>query len=212
MDTLALINQKGGVGKTTIAIHLATSYSMQGRNVVMLDLDPQASAMEWGDARTSEFPHVQSIQPVRLAKTIEKIRAIGTDVLILDTAPHLEATALDAARAADLVLVPCQPSIMDIRAMTKTVAMLKLVNVPAFAVMNAVQHHSKQVAEEAAATITSHLGLPVAPFMIGNRVLYSRCLITGQAAQEIEPNSKAAGEIMELAFWVRSILKKAKAV
>src|SRR5215204_6027030 len=114
MSTISLINQKGGVGKTTVALHLAAAFWLGKQNVVVLDLDPQASASEWHDARAIEMPHVESIQPARLAKVVEHTRDIGANVLILDTAPHAEATALDAARCSDLVLVPCQPSIMDL--------------------------------------------------------------------------------------------------
>src|SRR4029453_10798437 len=141
MRTIALINQKGGVGKTTVALHLAAAFWQHGRNTLILDLDPQASAAEWHDARSAEMPHVESIQPGRLAKVVEHAREIATGVLILDTAPHAEATAIDTARCANLVLVPCQPSIMDLRAMRKTIDLLKLVKVATFAILNGVPAH-----------------------------------------------------------------------
>ena len=77
MRTIALINQKGGVGKTTIALHLATAFWQHGRNALVLDLDPQASASEWHDARAGEFPAVTSIQPSRLEKVVAEARSIG---------------------------------------------------------------------------------------------------------------------------------------
>src|ERR1700722_19525488 len=110
MRTIALISQKGGVGKTTVAIHLATAFVAGGYNTILLDLDPKASAAEWKDSREAEAPGVMAVPPSRLPKVIEESRKIKTDVLILDTAPHSEGTALDAARAADLILA-CQPSI-----------------------------------------------------------------------------------------------------
>src|SRR5215213_8052322 len=103
MRTIALINQKGGVGKTTVALHLAAAFWQRGENVLILDLDPQASATEWHDAREAELPHVESVQPARLAKVMEHAKEIGTGLLIIDTAPHAESTALEAARASDLV-------------------------------------------------------------------------------------------------------------
>lgn len=206
MRAISLLSQKGGCGKSTIAIHLAVAFSQAGRNTALLDLDPQASATEWGDARESEFPHVQSIQPSRLGKTIEQLKEIGCDIVILDTAPHSETTALDAARVSDLVLVPCQPSIMDLRALGKTVDLLKLVKVPAYAVINGVQHHSTVAAAEAAATIQQHMGLDVAPVMLGERVAFNRCLITGQSAQETDPNGKAALEIESLYRWTADLV------
>ena len=200
MRTIALINQKGGVGKTTVALHLAAAFWQHGHNTLILDLDPQASAAEWHDARSIEMPHVESIQPARLAKVVEHAKEIATGVLILDTAPHAEATAIEAARCADLVLVPCQPSIMDLRAMRKTIELLKLVKAPAFAILNGVPAHGA-VAEEAAEMIETGLGLPVCPVRLGDRIAYSRCLISGRTAQEFEPLGKAAREIEQLHMW-----------
>lgn len=205
MRTIAMIAQKGGVGKTTIAIHLATAFAASGRNTLILDLDPQASAAEWKDHRAADMPAVLSIQPSRLAKVMEEARRIGTDLLILDTAPHSESTSLQAARLADLVLVPCQPTIMDLRAMRKTVDLLRLVGTPVFAILNNVPHQGT-VADEAAETIASDLQLPVAPVRFGDRVAFNRCLINGLTAQEFEPGGKAAREVEQAAQWVSALL------
>jgi chromosome partitioning protein len=78
--TIALISQKGGVGKTTLAIHLATAFVAAGYNTLLLDLDPQASAAEWKDSRVSETPPVMAVPPARLSKVIENSQSIGTDV------------------------------------------------------------------------------------------------------------------------------------
>lgn len=200
MRTIALVNQKGGCGKTTLALHLAAAFWLAGEDVLVVDLDPQASATEWHDARENPMPHVESVQPARLGKVIAHAREIGTGALVIDTAPHNEAAALDAARAADLVIVPCQPSIMDLRAMRKTADLLRLVKVPAVAVLNSVPAYGA-VADEAAEMIADALGLPVCPVRIGDRVAYSRCLISGQVAQEVEPKGKAASEVEQLYMW-----------
>lgn len=205
MHTIALIAQKGGVGKTTIAIHIATAFAAEGRATLILDLDPQASASEWKDHRIAEFPAVLSIQPSRLGKVMEEAKLIGTDVLILDTAPHSESTALEAARVADLVLVPCQPTIMDLRAMSKTVELLRLVKKPAYAVLNSVPHQGS-IADEAAQMIVDSFGLLMAPVRFGDRVAYSRCMIAGQAAQEIEPSGKAAREVAQAREWISALV------
>src|SRR5437016_3475031 len=113
MLTIGLISQKGGVGKTTIAIHLATAFQSSGRETLVVDLDPQASAAEWKDARESERPYVIAVPSSRLKKTLDTARENEADVVVLDTAPHSEGTALEAARVSDLILVPCQPSIID---------------------------------------------------------------------------------------------------
>jgi chromosome partitioning protein len=79
MCTIALISQKGGVGKTTLAIHLATAFAAAGYNTLLLDLDPQASAAEWKDSRAAETSPVMAIPPARLAKVMESSQGVGTD-------------------------------------------------------------------------------------------------------------------------------------
>jgi chromosome partitioning protein len=205
MRTIALISQKGGVGKTTLAIHLATAFAAGGYHTLLLDLDPQASAAEWKDARASETPAVLAAPPARLPKVIEEARRISTDILIIDTAPHSEGTALDAARAADLILVPCQPSIMDLRALRKTTDLLEHVKKPTYAVLNVVSPHGS-VTEEAATTITTQFKLPVCEIRLGDRVAYNRCLIKGETAQEFEPDGKAAREFTEFYKWASNLV------
>jgi chromosome partitioning protein len=205
MQVIAFENQKGGVGKTTLALHLATAFAAAGRNTLVLDLDPQASAAEWKDARSAEKPPVMAVPAARLAKILEETKKIGTEVLILDTAPHSEGTALAAARSADLILVPCQPSIMDLRALRKTVELLQHVRKPTYVVLNGVAPQGT-VADEAAKAITEQYGLPVAPIRLGDRVAYNRCLIAGETAQEYEPDGKAAEELMQLYKWASKLV------
>lgn len=200
MKIISLINQKGGVGKTTLALHLTTAFHHHGFNTLLLDLDPQSSATEWYDSRADELPPVHSIQPARLDKTLEQAKAIDTDIIVLDTAPHTEAAALAAARAADLVIIPCQPKIMDLRAMRRTADLIRLIKAPSFVVLNGVPHQGT-VAEEAAEAIEDDIGLPVAPVRLGYRVAYDRSLIAGQTAQEFEPDGKAAREIEAIYMW-----------
>jgi chromosome partitioning protein len=205
MQVIALVNQKGGVGKTTLALHLATAFAAAGRNTLVLDLDPQASAAEWKDARAAETPPVMAVPAARLGKVLEETMKIDTEVLILDTAPHSEGTALTAARSADLILVPCQPSIMDLRALRKTAELLQHVKKPTYVVLNGVAPQGV-VADEAAKAITEQYKLPVAPIRLGDRVAYNRCLIAGATAQEYEPEGKAAEELMQLYKWTSKLV------
>ena len=201
MITVCFVSQKGGVGKTTLAIHLATAMQASGRQTVVIDLDPQTSAAEWKDARQDEMPYVIAVPASRLAKALRTAQENGAEIAVLDTAPHSEGTTLDAARAADLILVPCQPSIMDLRAMRKTADILNYLKKPTYAVLNEVSAHGT-VADEAARAITAQFGMPVAPVRMGQRVAFNRCLLTGQTAQEYEPGGKAAQEVAALLEWV----------
>ena len=205
MQAIALVNQKGGVGKTTLAIHLAAAFAAAGRNTLVLDLDPQASAAEWKDARAAETPPVMAVPASRLPKVHEETEKIGTEVLMLDTAPHSEGTALTAARIADLILVPVQPSIMDLRALGKTAELLQHVRTPTYVVLNGVAPQGA-VADEAAKAIAEQYKLPIAPIRLGDRVAYSRCLISGETAQEFEPDGKAARELIELYKWTSKLV------
>jgi chromosome partitioning protein len=197
---VSFVNQKGGAGKTTIAIHLATIATAAGHNVLVLDLDPQISASEWRDHRRAELPAVESIQHRRLPHWLERAAEIGAHLIVIDTAPHSNDIATQAIEASDLVLVPVRPEIIDLRAVTKTTDLLKVLKAKAFAVLNTVPPRGTD-ADEAAATLTA-MGLSVAPCRLGKRMAFSRSQITGQAASEVEPDGKATAEIRALYEWV----------
>jgi chromosome partitioning protein len=202
---ISFISQKGGVGKTTLAIHLAVAFAADGRNVAVLDLDPQASAAEWKDFREQDMPGVIAIPSSRLPKVLKELETTGADIVILDTAPHSEGSALDAARAADLILVPCQPSIMDLRAMRKTTDLLRHIKKPTYAVLNGVSvQGSAALGTEKA--IAAEFKIDICPVRMGDRVAYSRCLISGHSAQEYEPEGKASREVHKFHKWVSGLV------
>ena len=100
MYTLTLIAQKGGTGKTTLAINLSVAAELDGWQVALVDIDPQASAAGWGDHRHGDTPTVATVPAPRLADALEAARCHGADLAVIDTAPHSESAALAAARAA----------------------------------------------------------------------------------------------------------------
>jgi chromosome partitioning protein len=106
MQTIAIISQKGGTGKTTLALNLAVAAEMSGRPAAIIDLDPQASAKEWSKSRERETPVVVSAHASQLEEILGAARANGAALTIIDTAPHSERDALAGARAADLILIP----------------------------------------------------------------------------------------------------------
>ncbi len=196
MKTVAVISQKGGSGKTTLALHLAVASSLAGQNTAVIDLDPQASAAKWSDRRAEELPVVLSAHASRLAHEMKRVQQAGCQLLFLDTAPHSDSAALEAAKASDLVLIPCRPAILDIEAITNTLSLVKTTRAPVFVVMNAIasQGHDGDEAAEAIAA----LEVDVCPVRLVNRVAFSRSLITGQVAQEFESHGKAAQEAEQL--------------
>jgi chromosome partitioning protein len=199
MKTIAVISQKGGAGKTTLALNLACAAERAGLATAVVDLDPQASAKGWHDQRQQDAPAVISAQAARLPEVIETARAHGAALVILDTAPHSEATALAAARAADLILIPCRPAILDIRAIATSADVAALAKKQAVAVLNAVPPQGR-LPEEAEDAIRSY-GLIVAPIRLGQRAAFVHSLTLGQTAIEFEPLGKAAQEVTALFEW-----------
>ena len=108
MKTLAVLSRKGGTGKTTLAIHLAVEAERTGHTTVLIDLDPQASAGKWNDHREGDTPFVVTSPPSRLPEILGRAKEGGATLAILDTAPHTETAALDAANAAEMALIPVQ--------------------------------------------------------------------------------------------------------
>src|SRR5579872_2385971 len=138
MYTIAVISQKGGAGKTTLVAHLAVESERGGVSTAIIDLDPQAIATAWGDSRTGDAPAVVSAQASRLTQVLEAARTGGAGLAIIDTAPHSESAALAAARAADFVLIPCRPAILDLRAISQTINLARLAGKPVAVVLNSV--------------------------------------------------------------------------
>ena len=107
MYTIALIAQKGGTGKTTLAVSLAVAAGQVGLKALIFDLDPQATACNWKDRRKGDGPVVIDAQPSRLAAALEKAEENGVDFAVIDTPARSEQSALASAKVADLVLIPC---------------------------------------------------------------------------------------------------------
>lgn len=204
MKTLAILSQKGGAGKTTISVHLAVAAELDGKQVAVIDLDPQASATDWGDSREREVPVVVSAQAKRLEKVLIAAEAEGTNFTIIDTAPHSESASLAAARHADLALIPCRAAILDLRAIGHTIDLVKLAGVNAAILLNAVPPKGSLAAEAEEALAT--YDLPVVPLRLGQRVAYQHALTNGLTAQEFEPKGKAAEEIQSLYMWTKKQL------
>jgi chromosome partitioning protein len=195
MKTFAVISQKGGVGKSTLAVHLA-ALAAETQKVVLMDLDPQGSAMEWGSRRGDRPPDIMPAHPASLAREIERAGTDGYNLAIIDTAPHADHAALQAARNADLIVVPCRPATFDLAAISATLDLCKLANRQAVVVINAAPIRSR-VVQEAIDAITEKGGT-ISPVVIRQRVAYQHCLIDGRTAGEFEPGGQAASEIAEL--------------
>ena len=196
MKKIAVISQKGGAGKTTISINLAIAALFDKKSTAIFDLDPQASACGWGDSRDNEMPAVVSCQSARLESMLKTAEESEADLVILDTAPHSESYALQAARLADLIIIPCRPATLDLRAINNTIDLASLAKTPAIVVFNAIPPNSR-IGEEAITLIKSQ-GIEVCSTSLGQRISYVHSITAGQGVMEYEPSGKAAKEIKDL--------------
>lgn len=196
MRVVAIVSQKGGVGKTTIATALAVEALRRKKSVALFDLDPQASASFWKDTRGSDDLAITAIPSARLDHVLRNVRAANCDLVIIDTPPFSKDIAYEAAQQADFVLVPTRPAVLDVMAMQRTLELLKGYDRPHGVVLTFCPPTGREISD--AVTVIRQLGSDLCPVRIGQRIVYSRAQQTGRAAQELEPEGKAASEIAKL--------------
>lgn len=200
MLVCACVSQKGGSGKTTVALHLAVAAQMAGYDTVIVDLDPQGTAEAWGGWRKEAPPIVIPAKSGNLEKTLGRAQEAGAGLAIIDTPPLAQADASTAARAARLVLIPCRPKAFDLHAVRITASLVEMTRTPAFVLFNG-GHPSATAGYAEPEEIVRALGLVVAPVRMADRAPYHQATMTGQAAQEIEPDGRAANEVAALWTW-----------
>lgn len=208
MKVIAVLNQKGGAGKTTIATHLARALQLGGNDVVLIDSDPQGSARDWAAVREDQPLHVVGID----RPTIDRdIKALGQkDFVVIDGAPQAADLAVSAIKAADFVLIPVQPSPYDIWATADLVDLVKsrieLTDgklKAAFIVSRAIK--GTKIGAEIGDALAGY-GLPVLATRITQRVSYPSTAATGKTIFDLEPDGEAAQEVRALADELKSIL------
>jgi chromosome partitioning protein len=201
MRTIAVVSQKGGAGKTTLALHIAVAAELAGYGTVLVDMDPQGTAEAWSEWRKEAPPTVIPAKTATLMRTLERAAAHGAEFAIIDTPPLAEAEARAAAKAADLVLVPCRPNAFDLHSIRTTTDLTRFAAKPAFAVFNAGPASAAKLYAETTELVTE-IGMQVAPMHVTDRAAFRHATGSGQAAQEIEPEGKGAAEIAALWQWV----------
>jgi len=198
---ITIAQQKGGAGKTTLAAHLALACAGK-RSVSVIDIDPQGSLAAWFRLREQQAGtsgaalDVAAVTGWRVSGEVER-QARSHDIVLIDSAPHAETEARLAVRASSLVLIPVQPSPMDVWATRATLELARQERVPALLVLNRVP--SRANLTQIMAAKLAELGAPVAATKIGNRVALAAALAEGQGILEAAPGSRAAEEITALA-------------
>ena len=206
MKVIAVIAQKGGAGKTTLSIATAVAAVVDGLSAAVVDIDPQATAANWSDRREAESPVVISAQATRLTQILDAAAVQGADLVVIDTAPRAEQGALVAAKAADLVLVPCRPAIYDLETIMTTVELVRFAerDTPLFCVLNGVPPRGPR--QQQARDVLAEHGVAVCPASIGHRAAIDHAAALGLSAQEYEPAGKAAIEIAEVYSFINELI------
>jgi len=205
IKTIAILSQKGGAGKTTFAVHLATAATLAGLETAIVDLDQQATAEAWGEWRDDAPPQVLPAKPATLTRELERIGKAGFDIVIIDTPGAADSAARMAAEVADLILIPCRPVGFDLHAIAQSAGIVKSTGKPGYVVFNAMSPSARALREDAK-DVAERYGLSVAPIWLAERAAYRRSVEQGKTVQETEPQSKAAEEIAALWDWTRSQL------
>lgn len=199
---ITVAQQKGGAGKTTLTAHLAVAYTAARKKVAVVDIDPQQSLTMWFRLREERFGDagagllVSQINGWRVRNEVERL-AREHEVVLINSPPHAETEAKIAVRSAGLVVIPVQPSPMDVWATRPTLELASAEETPVLLVLNRVPPRAK-LNDEMLAEVKG-FGAQIAKAQIGNRVVFASALSEGRAVGEVQPSGKAAKEIAGLA-------------
>ena len=205
----AVIMEKGGVGKTTVALNLAVAALQNGRNAAVIDIDPQATASNWTDRRTDEKPWVVPTLTARLGAAIEQAKSQGVDFIVIDTPPHSGSDAAEAGRRADVVLVPVEPHLFTLETLPKLGDLLKLAgNPPTLFVINKAATQGAEASN--AADYIKKQGFSVCPTVLHSRAVHRHATNVGKVANEYDSDSKAAQEVLQLYNYTLKFVESSK--
>lgn len=220
MKTLSIVSTKGGVGKTTLAVHVAVAAQKAKIPTLVIDLDPQGSAAQWAKDRVRLAEEhgrwfdtrleVRRSFANELQEDVEEARRQGFELVVIDTPPHADSPAARAVEVADLVLIPVRPGYFDLHAAKATINLVHNMKAHAFFIVNQVPHNSQAIGQDAAAFLEGK-GIAPAPLAITLLQPYVRALRDGLTAPEIAPESRTADEINTLWTWLKQALDAAPA-
>ena len=210
MRTIAFLTQKGGAGKTTLAVSLAVAAAHAGERVIALDLDPQASLLRWAKYREgTHAPNTIMIEPLEnerlphLRAILEGFAGVGFTLAVFDTASSDSAAARLVTEAADICLLPTRPTRLDVAATAATFRAVFLAKRKAAFVLNQCQPTFRSSRTSEAAKGLTSLGVLAAP-MLSARIDFQDAMAKGLGVTEYARHGRAAQEIEALWSWTRA--------
>jgi chromosome partitioning protein len=196
MKIIAFANQKGGVGKSSLAIHTAVEMQGRGLRVAILDLDAQGSAVKWRRRRDKDEPLVVSVELAQLASLLAQLNAEDYDYVFLDLPGRRAPSVTQGIKAADLMVIPTRPLDMDVEAAGETVAVAQRLRKP-YAFAMSIAPPGERTRQYAAA-LRAH-GHPVLRTVVADRLTYPDAIAEGLGISEYEPKGAPAKEIRAFA-------------
>jgi chromosome partitioning protein len=208
MQVLAIIAQKGGVGKSMLARSLAVQALIDGRKTAIVDADPQGTVVAWGRRRTLQAPAVMALGAKIIPDALSELRARGAEFVVIDTPPHAQPIINLAAKAADIALLVTGPYPEDLEQVGVVAGIVQALRIPAGIILNKtpVKAHALTLARAALAAFR----LPICPTAITQLVSHPYASAEGLTAQEREPDSKATAELVDAWSWIKGGLLASK--
>ena len=208
---IAVAQQKGGAGKTTLAVHLAVAAAEAGHSVLCLDIDPQGTLSAWGALRAARQPaltvEVEAVAGHRVRDAAERGQR-GHDLVVIDAPPHDDTETRQAIRAAEMIILPMQPSPLDLWATKPVVDAALAADHPLRIALNRVPPRSRLT--DALLEQAESLGAPVLANRLGGRVAIPTAMAEGLTAIETEPRGRAAEEVRALAAEIFALIDLGK--
>jgi chromosome partitioning protein len=202
MKVVVVFSQKGGAGKSTLAIHMSVEASRAGRKTALIDADPQGTAAAWAGTRDRAAPTIVAGSALNIGDLLEGARNDGYELVFIDCPPHTNLGASDLVAVADLVVVPVQASFPDMAALNSALSVIKASGKPFVFVINRAAIRAPETKE--AIDMLSPIA-PVCPTVVHDRAPFRRALSSGLAVSEFTNHKHMANQEASDAFrWIAS--------